>query len=385
MKAAGIFQLLDTCYYCASENLIDRSFPLLLLEDIFEMQTGSEYHDSFEYLEAHYEKIMALDVKNRVTMLRLCNNVLRHLTKHLDMGIAGRVMLLLANSLPLADRSGLNAAGKYNILPFSKIENDEIVSDLFNIVWGLPVYFRSPMAVLSDNKFQDFFNSIQATLNAFRDNPIAVSSSMQLKYFPKYLPSPRLLSMQLRDPEFRLSLLIHTLICTQFWIQSISKKVQMAAKVPKTTLDALKALMDQIYGCIDALPFGNIVPALQSTFERELTWTSWKDDKGWLGRVSETKEGEPNLPRKRLSEDYAIARPKRIKMGNAELGRLWDAQEETEYKQPTIASFLFRVAEEEDPGLIFCSFINYFRSRCRRRLQRVETRKVHISCDACNA
>ena len=47
-------------------------------------------------------------------ILRMCNDLLKRLSRTMDTAFCGRILILLAKSLPLNEKSGLNLAGQFN-------------------------------------------------------------------------------------------------------------------------------------------------------------------------------------------------------------------------------------------------------------------------------
>lgn len=62
LHSTGVFQLLDFAIWCAKQGILDKTFPLTLLEDIIDMQSRVECVNSFEFLESRLEDIMSVIV-----------------------------------------------------------------------------------------------------------------------------------------------------------------------------------------------------------------------------------------------------------------------------------------------------------------------------------
>jgi THO complex subunit 1 len=50
----------------------------------------------------------------RVNVLRLCNDLLKRLSRSIDTQFCGRILVFLANFFPLNEKSGLNIVGQFN-------------------------------------------------------------------------------------------------------------------------------------------------------------------------------------------------------------------------------------------------------------------------------
>lgn len=119
-------------------------------------------------------------------MLRLCNGLLRRLSKHLDMGLAGRVLLLLANALPFEDRSGLNSNSRFAYAA-AKLEESEItvvedgssfsdsdkhLASFYDELWSLPNIFANPNILLQNqSKLDSFATGVIVYISIFYLSP----------------------------------------------------------------------------------------------------------------------------------------------------------------------------------------------------------------------
>lgn len=56
-----------------------------------------------------------------LVLLRMCNELLRRLSKEINTVFCGRILMFLANTFPLGERSGVNLRGDFN--------NDMIAND----------------------------------------------------------------------------------------------------------------------------------------------------------------------------------------------------------------------------------------------------------------
>lgn len=62
--------------------------------------------------------------KNQI--LRLCNDLLKRLSRTVDTGFCGRILILLAKSLPLSEKSGLNLASQFNVANTTSVEEEKV-------------------------------------------------------------------------------------------------------------------------------------------------------------------------------------------------------------------------------------------------------------------
>ena len=61
-----------------------------------------------------------------LTLLRLCNELLRRLSKAKNTVFCGRILMLLSSVFPLTERSGVNLRGEINTENITHIESSEV-------------------------------------------------------------------------------------------------------------------------------------------------------------------------------------------------------------------------------------------------------------------
>ena len=157
---------------CAKNNICTSSTPVLLLADIFETLTIDRCCELFNFLEESVSVLTSesffASCKNH--LLRMCNDILRRLSKSQNTIFCGRIQLFLARFFPLEERSALNLMSHFNtenVTLFKKSRNDNGASDGSNTVhmdteegelpssspidfdlyaklWGLQEYFSNP-------------------------------------------------------------------------------------------------------------------------------------------------------------------------------------------------------------------------------------------------
>ena len=79
---------------------------------------------------------------SKTSCLRMCNNLLRRLSKAQNTVLCGRISLFLARSVPFDDRSGLNIHAGVNLSNTTPIEDpDQVLSlQLLNISAHMPAF-----------------------------------------------------------------------------------------------------------------------------------------------------------------------------------------------------------------------------------------------------
>lgn len=88
------------------------------MEDLFDTQTIPGAERLFQYLESRVERITAGMEGGKgkaLVLLRLCNELLRRLSKAEDTIFCGRILIFLSKSFPIAERSAVNLRGDFNV------------------------------------------------------------------------------------------------------------------------------------------------------------------------------------------------------------------------------------------------------------------------------
>ena len=107
---------------------------LSVLEDAFDTQTIPVSERLFGFLEslADYFEKEGVEGARGVgpILLRICNELLRRLSRVLNTTFCGRIMIFLAKCFPLSDRSGVNLRGEFNVDNVTHIERDHPISNV---------------------------------------------------------------------------------------------------------------------------------------------------------------------------------------------------------------------------------------------------------------
>ncbi|KAG0038460.1 hypothetical protein BGZ82_000144 [Podila clonocystis] len=125
----AVFPCLDLLLRCSELDLCDQSAPLNTIEEVLEFQTVDNSECIYGYLESRVQRLTAnmTTVKGKgLTLLRLCNELLRRLSKAKNTVFCGRILMLLSNVFPLGERSGVNLKGEYNVDNITPIESDDV-------------------------------------------------------------------------------------------------------------------------------------------------------------------------------------------------------------------------------------------------------------------
>mmetsp|Transcript_16442 Transcript_16442/g.24354 ORF Transcript_16442/g.24354 Transcript_16442/m.24354 type:complete len:609 (-) Transcript_16442:53-1879(-) len=178
--------------------------PFILLEDILEGQSINNCRVIWQWLEEVSGQLSSagLFLKGRIILLRMCNGLLKQMSKMYDATLAGRVLSFLATSHCLNERSGVNIGGHKNLdhetefetkeefeLHLSEMKNDNnkkmeneneeseepsegaVDYDLYESFWSLQQVFANPEKLTSNTQeWEKFQTKAKKILKAFRAN-----------------------------------------------------------------------------------------------------------------------------------------------------------------------------------------------------------------------
>ncbi|KAJ4354938.1 hypothetical protein N0V95_003404 [Ascochyta clinopodiicola] len=179
----------------------------------------------FSFLESRREAIIAISSQNKsLVILRLCNELLRRLSRAEDPVFCGRVYIFMFQSFPLGDKSSVNLRGNFhveNVTTFEEssngsgadegsmqVDNDEAtptikttaesedsptfsfssrkgkeappktldIDALYPIFWSLQHSFSNPPRLFEENNFKEFRSSLEATLAKFKEVPKVIQA-----------------------------------------------------------------------------------------------------------------------------------------------------------------------------------------------------------------
>ncbi|RMX65555.1 hypothetical protein DD238_004492 [Peronospora effusa] len=213
-SSVGVPALLDLCIAGVTSNFLVNSTPYKVLEDLMEGQTISACEKVWELLESRKDKLTMPDFiaeKGRTTkaslcLLRMCNALLRRLSKTHNSVFCGKILVFLSFTFALSERSAVNLTGKANVTNVTVYEDEdafdlaetsdaakaaevmprlEIDSDLstgvgpidynlYRTFWNLQSFFREyQMVVQSAENWEKFFTELNVVLAAFEGNPFS--------------------------------------------------------------------------------------------------------------------------------------------------------------------------------------------------------------------
>ena len=120
---------------CAKHQICTSSMPILLLCDVFEVLTLDKCEELFDFVE---ENVVVWTAEpffgtGKNHLLRMCNDILRRLSKSQNTVFCGRIQLFLARLFPIEEKSALNAMSHFNLENVTLFKkSSEGIKDLHN-------------------------------------------------------------------------------------------------------------------------------------------------------------------------------------------------------------------------------------------------------------
>ncbi|XP_064625067.1 THO complex subunit 1-like isoform X2 [Lineus longissimus] len=401
--------LINQVVLCVKQEFCNASTPFLILSDIFDSVTLDKCEAVFTYVEEGVAewKSETFYTAGKNYLLRMCNDLLRRLSKSQNTVFCGRIQLFLARLFPLSEKSGLNLMSQFNLDNITKfdLKDDEqffkpedadkskeegmeieegemeeqppnsvpIDYNMYRKFWSLQDYFRTPVQCYDKLAWRKFTSNASDVLSAFASYKLDDIRSSKKKlehlrqtrsetYFAKYLTSSKLLDLQLSDSNFRRYVLVQFLILFQYLNAAVKFKSadhvlndEQANWVKETQAKIMQLIKE-------TPPDGDkFAKYIEHVLNREEHWNSWKND-GCPSYVREMpqEENKPKVFRRKRSmgDDIKASGGKIIKMGNSELTRLWNlcpdnleaCKADKRVFQPSLEGFFEDVIEQTNPA-----------------------------------
>lgn len=221
-------------------DLCSPQLVLLLIEELLDSQSIAGCRTVFNFLESRREAIIAvsrfqiyscfsdcfqINSRNKdLVILRLCNELLRRLSRAEDPVFCGRVYIFMFQSFPLGDKSSVNLRGNFhveNVTTFEEFLTDSGASEdlmqiddagsitvakedakseeqtsklgeidkskdekpttldidtLYPVFWSLQHSFSNPPRLFEEDNFKHFQKSLEATLAKFKEVPKVIQA-----------------------------------------------------------------------------------------------------------------------------------------------------------------------------------------------------------------
>nr|XP_020447259.1 THO complex subunit 1 isoform X2 [Monopterus albus] len=414
-KKAGCDDYLSLIYLsidAVTEGISSATTPFVLLGDVLDCLPLDQCDKIFSFVEENVStwKSNSFYTAGKNYLLRMCNDLLRRLSKSQNTVFCGRIQLFLARLFPLSEKSGLNLQSQFNldnITVFNKneqestlgqkhteekedcmeVEEGEMGEDdaplpcsipidynLYRKFWTLQDYFRNPVQCYEKFSWMTFLKYSDETLAVFKSYKLDDMQASKRKleemrtsggehvYFAKFLTSEKLMDLQLSDSNFRRHILLQYLILFQYLKGQVKfKSSTCVLNDDQTTW--IEETTKLVYQLLRETPpdgdkFATMVEHILNTEEN---WNSWKNE-GCPSFVKErTVDDKPKRPtRKRQApEDFLGKGPDRkIFMGNDELTRLWNlnpdnmeaCKSDSREFMPSLDEFFTEAIEQADPA-----------------------------------
>ena len=235
-----------------------------VLSDMFDILTLNNCEELFKTVEQEVatwrEPLFFASGKNN--LLRICNDLLRRLSRTQNTVFCGRILLFLAKFFPFSERSGLNVISEFNldnVTNFNKEDTEmkeeekeekkeedkesedreenekksekkesskklkkqksemedqnlNVDYNLYRKFWQIQDFFRNPVQCYQKEPWRTFSHHSSDVLAIFQSfkldtssgkSSTATESQTHDQYFSKYLTNQNLLQLQLSDSNFR--------------------------------------------------------------------------------------------------------------------------------------------------------------------------------------
>lgn len=325
-------QFVTHCIIACKRSLCSPTMPVVLLGDVFDALTLQQCEQLFAYVEENVsiwkEDMFFTQCKNN--LLRMCNDLLRRLSRSQNTVFCGRILLFLAKFFPFSERSGLNVVSEFNlenlteygaeasdnlkeILEDENDQNEEYKADmkitvdynLYSKFWSLQDYFRNPNQCYNKVHWKTFSSHSNNVLSAFSSYKLDdITDSKRLKidsaplkdketkmevdgfsstssqvFFAKYLTNQKLLELQLSDSNFRRYVLLQFLILFQYLDSQVKFKAENYELKPEQ-IEWVKETTELICRLIrETPPDGpSFLQAVTHILKREEQWSNWKNE-----------------------------------------------------------------------------------------------------------
>ncbi|XP_061452703.1 THO complex subunit 1 isoform X1 [Rhineura floridana] len=394
-----------------TEGICTASTPFVLLGDVLDCLPLDQCDKIFTFVEKNVTtwKSNTFYSAGKNYLLRMCNDLLRRLSKSQNTVFCGRIQLFLARLFPLSEKSGLNLQSQFNlenITVFNTSEQDSTLGqkhveerdegmeveegemgddeaptscsipidyNLYRKFWSLQDYFRNPVQCYEKVSWKTFLKYSEEVLAVFKSYKLDDTQASRKKleelktggehvYFAKFLTSEKLMDLQLSDSNFRRHILLQYLILFQYLKGQVKFKSSNYILTDEQSL-WIEDTTKLVYQLLSENPpdgerFSKMVEHILNTEEN---WNSWKNEgcpSFVKERPSDSKPIRPFVRKRPAPEDFLGKGPnKKILMGNEELTRLWNlcpdnmeaCKSESREYMPTLEEFFEEAIEQADP------------------------------------
>ena len=280
-----------------------------LLEDCIDAAPSTSADDWWALVEAHKDALTGDPVifkAGKFILLRLCNSLLKRLSRTRQATLCGRILMFMAASWPLSEKSALNTKGLCHTANVTDFEDEEHFDEqnkeeddddrappkenysTYKGFWSVQRWLANPPSCLKEPK--PFLEAVDVTCSALErtactqdelDRERAAllekqhepapsgDESSQMLGSQKYLTNSRLLRIQLRDPQLR------TQVASQLYMVLDYLRRELEASKRKDWASQPKARVRKIIA--GTPPNGpESAGSLDLLLEHEVQWAAWK-------------------------------------------------------------------------------------------------------------
>ncbi|XP_073947578.1 THO complex 1-like protein Hpr1 [Choristoneura fumiferana] len=312
------------CIESCRRQMVTPTMPVVLLGDIFDALTLNKCEKLFTYVENGVniwkEELFFVACKNN--LLRMCNDLLRRLSRSQNTVFCGRILLFLAKFFPFSERSGLNIVSEFNLENVTEFGGDNsnnlkdsldeemmveeektklnIDYNLYCRFWSLQDFFRNPNTCYNKIQWKTFVAHSGSVLSAFSSYKLEAIELQKSKlnrlkvvhgddnmqglnkeqhYFAKFLTNQKLLELQLSDSNFRRCVLIQFLILFQYLSSTVKFKME-TQELKSDQTEWVKETTSLIYRLLGETPPSGkqFAECVKHILKREEHWNTWKND-----------------------------------------------------------------------------------------------------------
>ncbi|XP_014281212.1 THO complex subunit 1 [Halyomorpha halys] len=315
-------KLLNGVILLCKNELATVLFSVNILSDIIDTSTLAVCEKLFDFIEDNLPtwKSNTFFTACKNNILRVCNDLLRRLSKAQNTIFCGRILLFLAVFFPFSERSGLNIVSDFNVDNLHKYdpkfdpseESIEIVdvstkvdNNFHSKFWTLQDFFRNPNHCYNKTQWKEFVEITNMVLGTFKKNKLTRESVDRLclkyrsQYFTKFLTSHKLLVLQLSDSNFRRTICLQLLMLFQYLTGQIKTKPENN-ELSAEENEWIKETTEKTYSILkDTPPDGEeFLTVAKNMIMREDEWSNWKN------------EGCPAL--KKVTQENELSRHPRV-------------------------------------------------------------------------
>lgn len=323
-----ICALFDLMLHLSSLDRCDFGMVHGLIEELFDIQTTQWCQKFWPYMVSRERQLCQNLTGTRApgtTLIRLCNSLVKRLSKNQDALFSGEIALYLSRAFPLGEKSGLNIRGSFNTENVTIVQeqpaalDDQAMDvdddskknggrDACHDFWSIQAYFSDPPQLFDADNLGTFKTKTSRVLDILRDaapppgkkqfkRPPALAdqgTNTEEVFAPKWLTSPDLFDLQLRDSSFRLTVLSQLYILSDFLLslteaskKAVEERIEIRNKsihytFTLSTEDAsfFEDVQEQANlmarGTLGQNRYDNFMALLQSILRSDKNWQDWK-------------------------------------------------------------------------------------------------------------